>query len=98
MATTQTTLTAEGQSANTSATVTIPSGASYVFGLYTSSASGIPASAFVDLVAVTPGGLRLIHELTGAGKPVLISGPVDVKAVRPDLSASGINVGVYYNQ
>ena len=94
---TQTTLTAEGQTADTSATVSIPAGASYVFGIYTSAAS-IPANAYVDIVAVTPGNTRLICQLTGNGKPQVISGPVDVKAVRPNLSAFGVNVGVYYNQ
>lgn len=98
MATTQTTLLTEGQTAATSTTVTIPAGASYTFGLYTTSTSGIPASSYADIVILTPGNSRLVCQLTGAGRPQLVSGPADVQAVRPNLAASGINVGVYYNQ
>jgi len=94
---TQTTLITERQTAFTSTTVSIPAGAEYVFGLYTTGAAAIPANAFADIVAVTPGGTRQLYELTGNGVPQGVRGPVDVKVNLPDLTAFGVNVGVFYN-
>lgn len=93
---TATTLITERQT-TTSATVSVPAGARYTFGLFTTNANGVPPAAHASLSSTAPTGTRHFYSLRGCEKPMGVDGPVDVTVVLPDLSYHGINVGVYYH-
>lgn len=87
---------AAAKTAATSTDVVVAAGASAVIGLFVASGP-IPAGFGIALQVKTPGANDTIATLSSGSPRVLVSGPATYVAVRQDISAYGVNVGVYSN-
>lgn len=91
----QTTPLAAGQAAATSSDIVVAAGASVTIGLFTDHPSGaVPGRFEYWLMADTPAQDRRVVDL-GKVAPQVISGPGTYRVIRPDISANGVNVGVF---
>lgn len=92
---TQNTALAAGQTAATSSDIVVAPGASVTVGLFSTHPTGdLPGSFEYWLYADTPAQDRKVIDL-GKVPPQVISGPGTYRVVRPDISAFGVDVGVF---
>ena len=69
--------------------------ASLLIGPYTDSPSGdVPGSFEINLYQKTPGGPRLLCDLSKV-VPQTLCGPCTVYVVFPDVSSRGVNIGLF---
>jgi hypothetical protein len=90
---TQTTVLAAAQTAATSSDIVVVAGTPVSCGIFAT--GNIPAAVIVDLCADTPGTDNLVFKLTAQTPIICISGPGTYRAYRRDISAHGVDVGVY---
>lgn len=91
---TQTTVLAAAQTAATSSDVIVAPGIPVTVGIFADTGN-IPAAVIVDLCIDTPGADNLVYKFTAQSPTVSISGAGTYRAYRRDISALGVNVGVY---
>ena len=89
----QTTILAAAQTAGTSTNVTVAAGTVATIGIFASTA--IPSIVEIDVRQVTPAGDNFVAKLTHANQTTVISGPGVFRAYRRNISAGGVNVGVF---
>ena len=95
MANTRTAVTAPAQTYRVSTDVEVAADASLLIGLYTDSTSGeVPGSFEINLYQKTPGGPRLLCDLSKV-EPMILQGPCTVYVVFPDVSSRGVNIGLF---
>lgn len=95
MANTRTPVASPAQNYRVTTDVEIAQGASLTIGLYTDRPDGeVPARFEINLYQKTPGGPRLICDLAKV-PPRIIDGPSTVYVVFPDVSAGGVNIGLF---
>ena len=90
----QSTILAAGQTAATSTDVVLAPGAVATIGLFTS-AGPVPSGVEIDVRIDTPGEDNFAAKLTQANQVTVLTGPGTFRAYRRDISAFGVNVGVY---
>lgn len=89
----QTTILASAQTAATSSDITLLQGETRTVGIFSSAA--IPAYFDFAIMIDTPGDDRQIGVLNAQVPALVISGPGTFRIKRPDISAGGVNAGVY---
>jgi hypothetical protein len=90
----QTTILAAGQTAATSTDLVLPPGAVATIGIFTASGP-VPSGVEIDVRIGTPGNDNFAAKLTQANQVTVITGPGTFRAYRRDISAFGVNVGVF---
>lgn len=91
---TQATILAAAQTAATSSDVVVAAGSSVTVGMFT--VSGVlPAFVGMSIMLDTPGGDLLVGVLDLARPAVVLDGPGTYRVVRGDITAQGVDVGVY---
>lgn len=92
---TQATILSAAQTAATSTDVELAAGEKIKVGLFTDNALGIfPRKYEYWLVEDTPGADNRVVDLAKVTSQVVV-GPGTYRVVRPDISANGVNVGVF---
>ena len=89
----QTTILAAAQTAATSTNVTVAAGSVATIGIF--AAAAIPSLVEIDVRQVTPSGDNFVARLTHANQTMVLSGPGTFRAYRRNISAGGVNVGVF---
>lgn len=89
----QTTILASAQTAATSSDITLLQGETRTVGIFSSAA--IADYIAFPIMIDTPGDDRQIGTLTNLVPAVVISGPGTFRVKRPDISADGVDAGVY---
>lgn len=87
------TLIAPGQTAATSAEVTVTD-SPVTIGLYVASGK-LPIFAAADIVLRTPGADVHVHKITGGSPSVVVNAPCTFVVTRHDVSEWGVNIGVW---
>lgn len=89
----QATILASAQTAATSTDVVVAAGSQVTIGIFATGA--IPAGVQVSVAVDTPGDDANATVLNNTRPNTVISGPGTFRAYRPDISAYGVNVGVF---
>lgn len=89
----QNTILASAQTSATSTDVVVAAGDSVTIGLFAT--GSIPAGVQVSVRVDTPGDDANATVLNNITPNAVISGPGTFRAVRPDITAYGVNVGVF---
>ncbi len=89
----QTTILSAAQTAATSTDVTVTAGSVVTIGIFASGA--IPSSVEIDVRQDTPSGDNFVAKLTAANQSTVLSGPGTFRAYRRDITATGVDVGVF---
>jgi hypothetical protein len=92
---TQSTILASAQTAATTTTQTIAAGSTHTVGMFTADSGGVPSPVQMILQAVTPGNPRYLATISATTAAIQLNGPLQYTVSRPDISAYGINVGVW---
>lgn len=90
----QETILAAAQTAATSTNIVVSAGSSVTVGMFTTSGA-IPAFVGMQIMHDTPGGDLLVGVLDLARPAQVLDGPGTYRVVRPNISAHGVDVGVY---
>lgn len=90
----QSTILAAGQTAATSTDVVVAAGTFVSIGLFTTSGP-VPSGVEIDVRADTPGQDNFVCKLTQANQLTALAGPGTFRAYRRNISAFGVDVGVY---
>ena len=91
----QSTILAAAQTAGTSTEIVVADGETVIVGIFAS--SDIPNGVALSLHIATPGRNGFVQKLTNDFHHAQIPGPASYYVNRPDISAHGVNVGVFLN-
>lgn len=84
---------ASAQTAAVSSDITVASGTTITFGLFSSAAIPLPVQCVIR--QDSPGKDMLAGKLTAVSPVHTLTGPGTFRVYRPDISAYGVNVGVF---